>query len=177
MRSRWEDREFKDEVDERVYASRILGSEPDLVLHGGGNTSVKVTETDHTGKRVEVLRVKGSGSDLSTIERSGFTGLRQLDLKAAQSIETMSDFEMMDYLRKSMVDPAEPAPSVETFMHAFLPFRFVDHSHSDSILSLTNASLGAKEIREILGNVLYVPYIPPGFTLAKKILEVAGTHA
>ena len=175
MRSRWEEREFKDEVDERVYASRLLGSEPDLVLHGGGNTSVKVTETDHTGKRVEVLRVKGSGSDLSTIERSGFTGLRLLDLKAAQSVEAMSDFEMMDYLRKSMVDPAEPAPSVETFMHAFLPFRFVDHSHSDSILSLTNASIGAKEIRKILGNVLFVPYFPPGFTLAKKILEVAGS--
>lgn len=170
MRSQWAQDTFKDDLDARVYSSRLLGENKSLVLHGGGNTSVKVEERDHTGRNVNLLRVKGSGSDLATIERTGFTGLRMDDLLMARETKEMSDETMVDYLKKSMVDPSEPSPSVESFLHAFLPFKFIDHSHSDAILSITNTMLSDDEIRRILPNVLVVPYIPPGFKLARAIL-------
>ena len=170
MESAWKDVKLADYREERVYSSRLLGGNNNLVLHGGGNTSVKTEETDHTGRRIRVLRVKGSGSDLATIEWKGFTGLRMDDMELAKKIPTMTDQEMMDYLKKSMVDPSEPSPSVESFLHAFIPFRFVDHSHSDAILSITNTSLREEEIRKILGNVMVAPYFPPGFKLAKALL-------
>ena len=166
MQSKWENRTFKDDLDQRVYSSHLLGSVPDLVLHGGGNTSVKTEETLHTGKKASVLRVKGSGSDLATIKRDGFTGLRMDDLISANIIPGMSDQEMVDFMKKSMVDPSEPSPSVETFLHAFLPFKFVDHSHADSILAITNRNVSEEEIRSIFGNVVVIPYFPPGFELA-----------
>ena len=128
-----------DEIDFRVESARKLGMDHDLVLHGGGNASVKVLETDHAGRVIKVLRVKGSGSDMSTIDRKGFTGVRMEDLLHARRIDEMSDEEMMDYLKKSMIDPSEPSPSVETFLHAFIPYSYVDHSHSDHILMLTNS--------------------------------------
>jgi rhamnose utilization protein RhaD (predicted bifunctional aldolase and dehydrogenase)/NAD(P)-dependent dehydrogenase (short-subunit alcohol dehydrogenase family) len=172
MESKWKERVFQDSIEERVYSSRLLGSEDTLVLHGGGNTSVKVSEKDHTGRIVEVLRVKGSGSDLATIERSGFTGLRLEDLRTAAQIEEMSDEQMVSYLKKSMLDPSEASPSVESFLHAFIPEKFVDHSHSDAILALTNSGKSGDEIASIIGNVIVLPYIPPGFKLAKAVLAV-----
>jgi len=171
MQSKWENLTFKDDLDERVYSSHLLGSVPDLVLHGGGNTSVKTEEILHTGKKAAVLRVKGSGSDLATIRREGFTGIRMEDLLAAKNISEMSDQEMVDYMKKSMVDPSEPSPSVETFLHAFLPFKFVDHSHADSILAITNRNVSQDEIRSIFGKVIVIPYFPPGFKLARSVLE------
>lgn len=171
MESAWEDRSFSDEIDERVYSSRLLGKDPNLVLHGGGNTSVKRKEKDHTGREISVLRVKGSGSDLATIEPKDFTGLRMDDLLHAENIESMSDEQMVDYLKKSMVDPSEPSPSVESFLHAFIPYKFVDHSHADAILSITNTDLAPDMISAILDNVIVVPYVPPGFKLAKEILK------
>lgn len=159
------------ELEELVKYSRLLGSDKNLVLHGGGNTSVKVLERDHTGKEIMILRVKGSGSDLSVIEKSGFTGLRLDDMLAAKNITEMSDTEMMSYLRKSCIDPSEPSPSVESFLHAFINRKFVIHSHSDSILSITNTEFSREYIESILPGVIVVPYIPPGFTLAKKILD------
>lgn len=171
MRSQWAQDTFKDDLDARVYSSRLLGKDQTLVLHGGGNTSVKVEETDHTGRKVNVLRVKGSGSDLASMERKGFTGLRMEDLLLAEEITEMSDETMVSYLKKSMLDPSEPSPSVESFLHAFLPFKFIDHSHSDAILSITNAGLSDKEIMKILPDVLVVPYIPPGFKLARAMLN------
>jgi len=175
MQSKWENRTFKDDLDERVYSSHLLGSVPDLVLHGGGNTSVKTEEILHTGKKAAVLRVKGSGSDLATIRREGFTGIRMEDLLAAKNISEMPDQEMVDYMKKSMVDPSEPSPSVETFLHAFLPFKFVDHSHADSILAITNRNVSHDEIRSIFGNVVVIPYFPPGFKLARSVLERLGS--
>ncbi|MCL4307361.1 MAG: class II aldolase/adducin family protein, partial [Candidatus Thermoplasmatota archaeon] len=163
-------RTFNSPLEERVYYSRLLGRDSSLVLHGGGNTSVKVTEKDHTGKEIQVLRVKGSGSDLATITESGFTGLRMDDLLAARKIKEMTDEEMVAYMRKSMVDPSEPSPSVESFLHAFIPHAYVDHSHSDAILSITNTTMAPEEIKHILGNVMVIPYIPPGFKLARAIL-------
>ncbi|MCL4344958.1 MAG: SDR family oxidoreductase [Candidatus Thermoplasmatota archaeon] len=159
-------------INDRIVTARKLGSDMDLVLHGGGNASVKVVEIDHAGREVKTLRVKGSGSDMATINEKGFTGLRMEDLTLAKDIERMSDLEMMDYLRKSMLDPSEPAPSVESFLHAFIPYTFVDHTHSDFILMLTNSSMQDSDIKKILGNVVVVPYIPPGFTLAREILKI-----
>ncbi len=160
------------EMDNRVKTARKIGSDPFLVLHGGGNASVKIIENDHAGRIIKVLRVKGSGSDLATIEPKGFTGLRMEDLLHARTKQTMSDLEMVDYLRKSMVDPSEPAPSVETFLHAFIPYTYVDHTHSDHILAITNSGMNEQEIRDVLGNVLVVEYIMPGFKLATKVLEI-----
>ncbi len=175
MRSKWSEKNFTDDLDERVYSSRLLGSDPTLVLHGGGNTSVKTKEKDHTGKTIDVLRVKGSGSDLASIERSGFTGLRMEDLLAARQFETMSDEELVGYFRKSMVDPSEPSPSVETFLHAFLPFKYVDHSHADAILSITNRKGSIDDVGRILPNVLVVPYFSPGMELARAVLGIVDS--
>ncbi len=158
-------------IDDRVETARKLGMDNELVLHGGGNASVKVTEKNHAGKEIRVLRVKGSGSDMATIDSKGFTGLRMDDLLSAKSMKSMTDIEMMDYLRKSMVDPSEPSPSVESFLHAFIPHTFVDHTHSDHILMLTNSGTSREKISEILGNVLVIPYIPPGFKLARELLN------
>ena len=163
--------DFVSPIEERVFYSRKLGSDPGLVLHGGGNTSVKNDEIDHTGSRIRVLRVKGSGSDLATITEKGFTGLRMSDMLSAMKIDKMSDQEMADFMKKSMVDPSEPSPSVESFLHAFIPDKFVDHSHSDAILSITNTPLSPDDIGKIFPNVLVIPYIPPGFKLARAILS------
>lgn len=163
---------YESDLETRVNFSRKLGSDASLVLHGGGNTSVKVDETDHTGKKVKVLRVKGSGSDLATITEEGFTGLRMDDMLAAEKIDSMTDQQMIDYMRKSMVDPSEPSPSVESFLHAFIPFKFVDHSHSDAILSITNTNLKQEEIEKIFPHVIVLPYMPPFFNLAKSLLSI-----
>ena len=165
------DTRHKSDLETRVYYSHRLGADSSLVLHGGGNTSVKQEETDHTGRTIRVLRVKGSGSDLATITEKGFTGLRMEDMLAAEGIDSMSDQEMVDYMKKSMVDPSEPSPSVESFLHAFIPHKFVDHSHSDAILSITNTSLSMEDIGKIIPHVMVVPYIPPGFKLARAILS------
>ncbi len=172
MKSKWEEPPSKDSLSVRVFTSRLLGGESNLVLHGGGNTSVKTDEKDHTGRPVRVLRVKGSGSDLASITESGFTALRMDDLEAARETEAMDDFTMSDYLRKSMLDPQQASPSVESFLHAFIPYKYVDHSHSDAILSITNTDLTDDEVQKILGDVIVLPYIPPGFKLAKAVLSV-----
>ncbi len=161
-------------LKERVETSHKLGSDKSLVLYGGGNTSVKGEVMDHTGKNVRALFVKGSGSDLSNIDESGFTALRLEDLLAASKIDFMTDLEMVEYFRSSMIFPDQPAPSVETFLHAFVPFKFVDHSHADYILAVTNTDLSDDEILELLGNdILIIPYVPPGFPLAKKFMELS----
>jgi rhamnose utilization protein RhaD (predicted bifunctional aldolase and dehydrogenase)/NAD(P)-dependent dehydrogenase (short-subunit alcohol dehydrogenase family) len=159
-------------LKECVEFSRKIGVQPDVVLHGGGNTSVKTEETDHTGKSVKVLRVKGSGSDLSTIDENGFTALRQDDLLAAKKIREMTDIEMADYLKKSMLDPSQPSPSVETFMHAFIPNRFVLHSHADNILALTNTDLSDSQLMEMFPGTVIVPYHQPGFKLARAFMDL-----
>ncbi len=171
MQSRWSDPGTSDGLDARVHTSKLLGAEEDLVLHGGGNTSVKTKEVDHTGRELQVLRIKNSGTDLATISRKGFTGLRLDDLLAASSLTMLEDEQMMDYFRKSRLDPEEPSPSVEAFLHAFLPYKYVDHTHADSIVAITNTDLSDSEISDALGNVVIIPYHKPGFKLAKALLE------
>ncbi|HRD99783.1 MAG TPA: class II aldolase/adducin family protein, partial [Ilumatobacteraceae bacterium] len=160
-----------DELDQCVHASRLLGADPTLVLHGGGNTSVKMPWRDITGAVIEALYVKGSGWDLAIIERAGFAPLPLARLRALLALETLSDPDMMRELSAARLDPAAPQPSVEALLHAFLPHRVVLHSHADLILTLTNTPDGDAIVREVFGDsVVVVPYVMPGFDLAREVL-------
>jgi rhamnose utilization protein RhaD (predicted bifunctional aldolase and dehydrogenase) len=146
----------------RVYTSRLIGHEPDLVLHGGGNTSVKVEDGGRT-----VLHVKGSGWDLGTIEAPGLPAVALAPLLEVRKGGRLSDPEMVRLLRSNMLDPSGPNPSVETLLHAFLPARFVDHTHSAAALPIANQPDAAELSHAIFGNTLtVVPYVMPGFDLA-----------
>ncbi|HEX6870566.1 MAG TPA: bifunctional aldolase/short-chain dehydrogenase [Micromonosporaceae bacterium] len=151
-----------------AYGSRLLGSEPGLVLHGGGNTSVKDTVIDVTGAPVEVLWVKGSGWDLATIEPAGFAPLRLHRLRELLDVPSLSDPQMMNELRCALVDATAPNPSVESLLHAFLPYPAVQHSHADVIVTLTNQPDGEALVRTVFGDrVVVLPYVMPGFDLAR----------
>ena len=175
MESRWSDDDARglDPVGLRVYTSRLIGAEPALVLHGGGNTSVKLDDHDHRGRPCRALAIKGSGSDLRTIESSDFARLHLDDLEALRPRSEMSDDDMLAYLARSSLDPDAPRPSIETLLHAFLPDAWVDHSHADAVLALTNQPDGQRLVREVYGDrVAVVPYILPGFKLAQLTADV-----
>ena len=171
MKNLWNDDEAKQHGDllvQRVYSSRLLGANPDLVLHGGGNTSVKGKYKDIFGDEIETLFVKGSGSDLATIEQKDFTPVRMEVLLKLANLDKLSDTDMARELKSAMLDPAAPAPSVEAILHALIPHRFVDHTHADAIIAITNTANGEARIREIYGDeVVVLPYTMPGFDLAK----------
>ena len=176
MKSKWDVQEAaaleNDLLALRVYSSRLLGQEPDLVLHGGGNTSVKVHETDFFGEEVEVLYVKGSGWDLGTIEKAGFSPVRLDVLQRLATFETLSDSDIVKQQRLALLDPDAPNPSVEATLHAVIPKRFVDHSHADAAVTLTNTPDANRLVEEVYGDrVLVVPYVMPGFTLARAVFE------
>lgn len=176
MRNRWDEKEAPadgDLLDQCVYASRLLGADPDLVLHGGGNTSVKVTSRDGLGEDVASLLVKGSGWDLATIERPGFAPVRLERLREILRAESLSDSAMMNELRCALLDARAPDPSVETLLHALIPETFVLHTHADAVLTLTNLDDGEVRIREALGDdLIVVPYVMPGFDLAKHCRDL-----
>lgn len=180
MQSLWNDTEAAtfgtDLLGQRVYTSRLLGRNPALVLHGGGNTSVKVTEKDFFGDEVELCYVKGSGWDLATIEREGFSPVRQEALIKMSKLPTMSDADMVLQQRAAMTNPNAPAASIEAILHAILPFRFVDHSHANAISALTCNAEGEARVKEVFGDrVIIVPYVMPGFILAKTVADlIAG---
>lgn len=158
-----------DVLDECVVASRLLGADPSLVLHGGGNTSAKAAWVDITGEVIDTLYVKGSGWDLATIERAGFAPLPLTRLRALLALEALTDEEMVRELSAARLDPAAPQPSVEALLHAFLPHTSVLHSHADLILTLTNLHDGEDRVRSLYGDqVVYVPYVMPGFDLARE---------
>ncbi|MBM4335565.1 MAG: bifunctional aldolase/short-chain dehydrogenase [Deltaproteobacteria bacterium] len=158
---------------DRVYTSRLIGAEPDLVLHGGGNTSVKTSARDLFGRDVRVLHVKGSGSDLARIEPAGLPALLLQPLLELRALGALSDENMVAQQRRALVDPTAPTPSIETLLHAFLPAAFVDHSHADAILALTNQPDGASRVRALFGSrVGWVPWAMPGFALAKSAVEI-----
>jgi rhamnose utilization protein RhaD (predicted bifunctional aldolase and dehydrogenase)/NAD(P)-dependent dehydrogenase (short-subunit alcohol dehydrogenase family) len=157
----------------RVYTTRLLGQDPALVLHGGGNTSVKTVVPDLLGQDTEVLSVKGTGWDMGTMEPAGMPAVRLAPLLALRARQAVSDEEMVRFQRASLIDPMAPNPSVETLLHAFVPHKFVDHTHSVAILSLTDQPDGEKICGELYdGRMGIVPYIMPGFSLAKKSAEV-----
>jgi rhamnose utilization protein RhaD (predicted bifunctional aldolase and dehydrogenase)/NAD(P)-dependent dehydrogenase (short-subunit alcohol dehydrogenase family) len=154
----------------RVYTSRLLGRNPSLVLHGGGNTSVKSAAQDLLGNRIEVLHVKGSGSDLAKVDTSGFTPLDLSPLRGLMELERLTDEDMVRELRRFRLDPDAPTPSVETLLHAYLPFRFIDHTHADAVLALIQTPGGERRAREVWGDdYLIVPYVKPGFDLARAV--------
>src|ERR1700704_5042960 len=171
MHSRWTDTEaqaFDGLLGQRVYTSRLLGQDHALVLHGGGNTSVKIRERNIFGDEEDILYVKGSGWDLETIEAAGFAPLRLERVLRLATLDRLSDPRMVQELRAAMTDPSAPPPSVETILHAILPFRFVDHTHADALLAITNTVDGEQRIREIYGDsVVVLPYVKPGFALAR----------
>lgn len=180
MQSLWNDADAAtfgtDPLGQRVYTSRLLGRNPQLVLHGGGNTSVKVDEKDYFGDPVSLCYVKGSGWDLATIERQGFAPVRMQALLKMAKLPTMSDADMVLQQRAAMTDPNAPTPSIEAILHAIIPFKFVDHSHANAIAALTCNQDGEARVRELYGNrVIIVPYVMPGFILAKTIAQlIAG---
>jgi rhamnose utilization protein RhaD (predicted bifunctional aldolase and dehydrogenase)/NAD(P)-dependent dehydrogenase (short-subunit alcohol dehydrogenase family) len=157
----------------RVYTTRLLGQDPRLVLHGGGNTSVKTRIADLNGDVVDVLCVKGSGWDMGSIEPAGLPAVRLAPLVKLRSRENLSDEEMVRLQRANLIDPAAPNPSVEALLHAFIPHKFVDHTHSTAVLALTDQPDGEALCREVFGaRVGYVPYVMPGFGLAKAAARV-----
>ncbi|MGC9370903.1 MAG: bifunctional aldolase/short-chain dehydrogenase [Paracoccaceae bacterium] len=156
----------------RVYTSRLIGSDPDLVMHGGGNTSVKLTARDIYGDEVEVIHIKGSGWDLETIEAAGLPAVRLEPLMRLRALTALSDEDMVNLQRSNLLDSTAPNPSVETLLHAYLPHRFVDHTHATAFLALANLPEVEEATREIFGGKLaLVPYVMPGFALAKLAAE------
>lgn len=181
MKSLWNDNEaklFTGELGQRVYTSRLLGREPSLVLHGGGNTSVKIRERNIVGEEETILYVKGSGWDLENIEAAGFSPVRMDYLLKLATLPALSDPQMVNELRTHMTSATAPTPSVETILHAILPYKYVDHTHADAIIAITNTSAGQQRIEEIYGDELVmIPYIMPGFDLARSCAELFVQHA
>lgn len=180
VQSRWNQEEASKQqpgVDELVYRSNRIGSDRSVCNWGGGNTSLKTVEKDFRGRDVEVMWVKGSGSDLASMKAQHFTGLRLEDIKPLIEREEMPDEEMVAYLSHCMMDSKHPRASIETLLHAFLPYPHVDHTHPDAIISLCCADNGKEIAKEIYGDTfVWVPYIRPGFTLSKMIAEGVKTN-
>lgn len=184
MRDRWSDDDASEAVARwgprwgeavalRTYTSRLIGAEPSLVLHGGGNTSVKDTAVDVLGERREALYVKGSGWDLAHLEPQGLPAVDLDWLRRLRALGSLTDEDMVNAIRTHQFDATAPMPSIETLLHAFLPQRFVDHSHADAILALTNTTGGARTVRAALGDdVAVVPYVKAGFDLARLAADV-----
>jgi rhamnose utilization protein RhaD (predicted bifunctional aldolase and dehydrogenase)/NAD(P)-dependent dehydrogenase (short-subunit alcohol dehydrogenase family) len=157
----------------RVYSTRLLGGDPKLVLHGGGNTSLKTRMPDLLGEEVDVLCVKGSGWDMANIEPAGLPAVRLENLRKLRARDELSDEDMVRVQRANLLDPMAPNPSVETLLHAFLPHTFVDHTHSTAVLSLVDQPNGAALCAEVYdGRMALVPYVMPGFALAKISAEI-----
>ncbi len=185
MRNRWSDHDAEAAVERhaaagvgrdvalRTYTTRLLGSEPALVIHGGGNTSVKTTMREVTGDVVDVICVKGSGWDMAAIEPPGLPAVRLQPLLSLAALDALTDEEMVNAQRANLLDSTAPNPSVETLLHAFLPHRFIDHTHANAVLALSDQPEGDAICREVFGDSMgYVPYIMPGFALAKRALEI-----
>ena len=156
----------------RTYTARLLGQDASLVLHGGGNTSVKTTMTTRLGASVAVLCVKGSGWDLATIEPPGHPACEISHLAAMLACAHLSDEDMVNELRRSLLDATAPTPSVEALLHACLPFKVIDHTHADAVLAVADQDEAARICRDIYGSeLLFIPYVMPGFGLAKQCDE------
>jgi len=184
MKNLWSESEakaFESDLDLRVYSSRLLGTNKQLVLHGGGNTSVKVKEENLFGEQEELLYVKGSGWDLETIETEGFSPVNLEYLKQLAGLSALPDSQMVNEMVTHMTRAFAPVPSVEAILHAILPFKYVDHTHADSVVTITNTPSGEERIQEIYGDlVIIIPYIMPGFDLARLCAELfpkrSGEH-
>lgn len=172
MHSRWNDSDTQSltsPLDLRIYTSRLLGADSALVLHGGGNTSVKVTHTNLFGDAEQILYIKGSGHDLGTIDHRGFAPVRLSELVRMAQLPTLSDAEMVNAMRCAMIDSSAPTPSVEAILHAIIPASFVDHTHADAVLTILDTPHAEQYVNEIYGDrMLVIPYVMPGFALARQ---------
>lgn len=175
MKSLWNDQDaarYQGDLAQRVYTSRLLGRDPSLVLHGGGNTSVKGQVTNVVGETEDILYVKGSGWDLATIEEGGFAPVRLAHLLKLAQLPRLSDRQMVNELKTQMTDASAPTPSVETILHGILPFKYVDHTHADAVVTITNTANGRERIEAIYGDrLVIIPYVMPGFDLARVCAE------
>ena len=189
MKSGWSDKDAQEFVTRyapkgvnedlavRTYTTRLLGSDPKMVLHGGGNTSVKTKIKDQLGEDVDVICIKGSGWDMGVIEPVGLPAVRLEPLRKLRKLDKLSDEDMVNYQRINLLDSTAPNPSVETLLHAFLPHKFIDHVHSTAVLALTDQPDNKALVHEVYGDrVAYVPYTIPGFALAKAVAEVFDKH-
>ena len=170
MKNLWNDKEAEkcqNDLDLRVYTSNLLGQSDELVLHGGGNTSVKSTIEGE-----EILYVKGSGWDLVSIKAEGFAPVKMETLLKMASLKELSDTDMVTQQKAAMTDTSAPNPSVEAILHALIPFKVVDHTHADAIVTISNSKNGQMLIDELFPNFLIIPYVMPGFILAQKIYEM-----
>ncbi len=170
MKNLWTDDEssnYKTDLELRVYTSQLLGRSDELVLHGGGNTSVKSIVDGQ-----DILYVKGSGWDLVSIEKEGFAPVELTMLQDMAKVEELSDSEMVSAQREAMIDKSAPNPSVEAILHAIIPFKFVDHTHADAVVTISNSIDGEKYIKEVYPNFLVIPYVMPGFILAHTIYKM-----
>lgn len=175
--NRWDPPADLGELDALVYRSNLLASDRAIVNFGGGNTSVKVREADHTGRETTVLWVKGSGTDLATIQAAGFTGLRLDEILPLVDRAAVSDEEMVKYLGRCQLDPSMPRASIETLLHAFVPHAHVDHTHPDSIGAIVGSVEGEQLAKECFGaDAVWIPYIRPGFALSKLVAEAVAAH-
>lgn len=167
-----ESRQFVDDLSQRVYSSRLLGRDKSLVLHGGGNTSVKIVEKNAFGEDEELLYVKGSGWDLEKIEEAGFSPVKLDYVRRLAQLPALPDPQMVNELVTHMTRASAPVPSVEAILHAILPYKYVDHTHADAVIAITNTLNGEARIREVYGElVVVIPYVMPGFDLARLCAE------
>ena len=179
VRSRWNDAEAAglDGLDLLVYASRLVGAESSLVVWGGGNTSIKTAERDHRGREIAVLRVKGSGSDLKSVRRQDFPGVRMDDILALLERQDMGDQEMVGYLAHGLIDVGGVRPSIETLLHGFVSAHAVVHTHADAIVSLTNNDRRGEVFTSVYGkDVLTLPYVRPGFRISRQVADAIAEH-
>jgi rhamnose utilization protein RhaD (predicted bifunctional aldolase and dehydrogenase)/NAD(P)-dependent dehydrogenase (short-subunit alcohol dehydrogenase family) len=189
MQSCWSDAEARQYVADyaakgvnedlalRIYTTRLLGRDPALVLHGGGNTSVKTIACDMLGEEVPVLCVKGSGWDMGEIEPAGLPAVKLEPLRKLRRLEALSDEDMVNQQRINLLDSSAPNPSVETLLHAFLPHKYIDHVHSTAVLALVDQPDGEAQARALYSDrVAYVPYVMPGFALAKAVADIFDRH-
>jgi rhamnulose-1-phosphate aldolase/alcohol dehydrogenase len=179
MRSRWNDAEAAalDGLDLLVYASRLVGAETSLVVWGGGNTSIKTLERDHRGREVGVLRVKGSGSDLKSVQRKDFPGVRMDDIRALRDRQDMGDQEMVAYLAHGLMDPGGVRPSIETLLHGFVEAQAVVHTHADAIVSLTNNDRPREVLSGVYGkDVIALEYRRPGFRISREVADAIAAE-
>ena len=179
IENRWDSSLFADvdELEALVHRSNLLAADRSVINFGGGNTSVKLRQPDHTGRETTVMWVKGSGSDLATIEAAGFTGLRLDEILPLREREAMSDEEMVAYLARCQLDPAMPRPSIETLLHAFAPAPHVDHTHPDAIGAIVGAVDGERLAEQCFaGDAVWIEYIRPGFALSKLVADAVADN-
>ena len=185
MQNRWNEQEAQYLTEDansdlalRVYSSRLLGQDKSLVLHGGGNTSVKIDQKNILGEIESILYVKGSGWDLETIEAQGYAPVQMSHLLKLAQLKELTDAQMVNELKTHMTLSSAPGPSVETILHALLPYKYVDHTHADAVVSISNTKEGLERIQSIYGNkVVIIPYVMPGFDLSRLCAEIFPREA